>query len=1003
MDTRINIYINNDEARKKLYETEEAIRKNTDALEKLTAAGRGNSEEAKTLRAENDRFSKSLQEQKREIGLTALSYTELQKQYRAVRKDWADAIPGSEYREELKEQLIEIKEQMEESGISSVRVAGAFEKSAERINTANLTATLSTRGLQGTISALWTTIKANPLGFIIGLAASLYAVIGRLESRFKTYNAEAEVTARINEKIGESVVAETTKINLLHEALADNNLSLEKRRDALRQLQAIVPEYHASLTESGRLLGDNTAALDKYIQKVKEKALADAYAAEYARLVVEKQRKGIEAAQTLVQNTLDLSLLNVNQITKLKALWANMNGDMDATLQNVINMGAQIDFVEGKMKESALKTLGSDEKKTRATIDKAYQERRDANQRNFEADMQRFEEQSVILYAANKDKYDRGLISEAEYNEQIKILDDNYARHRLVAKKQFDDEELAAERGKKADLKILNAEDAENISAENKKKYAAERTILDGHLAASILAVKQAEAEGKKDEETADAEIKSIKTRHLNSLFELQKKYGQDTIATQTQIADIVIANAKAEAERAMEITRQFLKDRETALNASFKKNIDAQVAGLADSVKLMEAQVKHLAAAKNTVQDHLKGLVSGSAAQWMVDVDSMATAMKQSFVQVDELVEAGVMSASEGMKKKIEIGVASVAQMALMITQNVGNIMQSFVDAQMSAEEARHNKSLGKLQDYYSAQIDAAAGNEDEQQRLREEYADKKAELDYQSEVKKLEIEKKAADVQLAINIATATAQAALAIVQCLAMLGPIAGPIAAAMVGAATLVQIYAMKKQRDAIKSKTIETPNLTSSGSSSGSSSSTTGTAREITTPKRTDYVRGYEDGGYTDVIRAQDGRRFRAKVNPRGRGYIDGPELLVGERGREFVANAEAVNNPRIRPVFDIIDQAQRRGTVGRLNMRTIARSLGGIRARGYAGGGYTGGDGGGVVYGDNAPVLALLGQLHDDILQVKDAIRTDHRAYVVLSDLNAMQQKLDTAKNLARL
>ena len=84
-------------------------------------------------------------------------------------------------------------------------------------------------------------------------------------------------------------------------------------------------------------------------------------------------------------------------------------------------------------------------------------------------------------------------------------------------------------------------------------------------------------------------------------------------------------------------------------------------------------------------------------------------------------------------------------------------------------------------------------------------------------------------------------------------------------------------------------------------------------------------------------------------------------------------------------------------------MRTIARSLGGIRARGYAAGGYTGAAGGGVVYGDNGPVLALLGQIHDDILQLKEAIRTDHRAYVVLSDLNAMQQKLDTAKNLARL
>lgn len=246
------------------------------------------------------------------------------------------------------------------------------------------------------------------------------------------------------------------------------------------------------------------------------------------------------------------------------------------------------------------------------------------------------------------------------------------------------------------------------------------------------------------------------------------------------------------------------------------------------------------------------------------------------------------------------------------------------------------------------------------------------------------------------------ATAQAAAAIIQCFATLGPIAGPIAAAIVAAATALQIRAMKAQRDAILSQTIEAPNLSSSASSNSSLAST-GTSREITPLKQTEYVRGYEDGGYTDVTRAQDGRHFRAKVNPYGRGYIDGPELLVGESGREFVANAEAVSNPHIRPVFDIIDQAQRRGTVSRLNMRAIARSLGGIRARGYAAGGYTGGGGGGLVYGDTGPMLDLLGQIHDDILQVKDAIRTEHRAYVVLSDIHAMQQKLDVAKNLARL
>lgn len=1000
--SRVNIYINT-EGKEGLYETEEAIRKNEEALSKLTAAGKKNSDEARALRAENERLTKTLREQKREVGLTALSYTELKKQYQSVYREWAKAIPGSEHRAALEKQLGEIKEQIDASSLSSQRSAQVFERSAEQINSANVLATLSARGLRGTISALWTTIKANPIGAVLGLLGSLWAIMSRLETSMKTYNAEAEVTARINEKIGESVVAETTKINLLHQALTDSNLSLEKRRDALKQLQAIVPEYHASLTENGRLVGDNTEALDKYIQKVKEKALAEAYAAEYARLVIEKERKGMEAAQTVIQNTLNLSGLNANLFTKFKALWANINGDIDETLRQVEFTGTQVDIVKEKMEEYALKMLGGDEKQTRESIEDHYQAIRDKNKTELDKVLQVQKDYEAQYSQERKNDFESNRITQEQYDKDMAAMKERVRQTILAAQEKYDAEELAARQIHRAALKALNTEDTEKVKAENKKKYDAERTILDGHLAASILTVKQAQAEGKKNEQTADAEIKSIKSRHLNSLLELQKKYGQDTVSTQTEMADIAIANAKTEAERAMAITRQYLKDRETAINAAFKKNTDAQVAGLQEQLDAYQKYINELKKRVDEIDRTIHDAFKSGRAGWISDIDNMVSSTKEGFATIDALVEAGEMKAQDALKKKIQLAAISIEQIATTILQQASGIANMIADAAYSAEEERYNKSLGKLQDYYSAQIDAAAGNEDEQQRLREEYADKKAELDYQSEVKKLEIEKKAADVQLAINIATATAQAALAIVQCFAMLGPIAGPIAAAMVGAATLVQIYAMKKQRDAIKSKTIEAPNLTSSTTGTGSSSSITGTAREITTPKRTDYVRGYEDGGYTDVIRAQDGRRFRAKVNPRGRGYIDGPELLVGEKGREFVANAEAVNNPHIRPVFDIIDQAQRRGTVGRLNMRTIARSLGGIRARGYAGGGYTGGDGGGVVYGDNAPVLALLGQLHDDILQVKDAIRTDHRAYVVLSDLNAMQQKLDTAKNLARL
>lgn len=354
-------------------------------------------------------------------------------------------------------------------------------------------------------------------------------------------------------------------------------------------------------------------------------------------------------------------------------------------------------------------------------------------------------------------------------------------------------------------------------------------------------------------------------------------------------------------------------------------------------------------------------------------------------------------------MKAKIGGIVEALSASISSIGQSLSTLVSVQTQIAMDEEEARYQKSSTRLKKHYDQQINAAAGNEEEQQRLREEYAQQKEMLDYRTEVKKLDIEKKAADAQFAINIGTATAQAALAIVQCYAQLGPWAGSIAAVMVAATTAIQIKAMKAQRDAVKNKTIESPSL--SGSTSVTPPSATPPAiREVTDSQSTSYVRGYEDGGYTDVSRSQDGRRYRAAVRPGQRGYIGRPTILVGEDGGEFVANAQATRNPHLRPVFDIIDAAQRRGTVARLNMGVIARSLSGARVRGYAAGGYTYDPKGAMaaVAADNGQVLAMMAQIRADIDRLNTTMGQKHKAYVVLNELNDMQQKLDDAKNFAR-
>lgn len=109
----------------------------------------------------------------------------------------------------------------------------------------------------------------------------------------------------------------------------------------------------------------------------------------------------------------------------------------------------------------------------------------------------------------------------------------------------------------------------------------------------------------------------------------------------------------------------------------------------------------------------------------------------------------------------------------------------------------------------------------------------------------------------------------------------------------------------------------------------------------TTSPNTSYTRvpGRQSGGYIDVTRAQDGKEFQAVYDPKRRGFIDKPTVIVGEgpagSSKEWVASNEAVKNPTIAPILSILDQAQQAGTIRTLDLnkylqaQAIGRQSGG--------------------------------------------------------------------------
>ena len=225
-------------------------------------------------------------------------------------------------------------------------------------------------------------------------------------------------------------------------------------------------------------------------------------------------------------------------------------------------------------------------------------------------------------------------------------------------------------------------------------------------------------------------------------------------------------------------------------------------------------------------------------------------------------------------------------------------------------AAQALQQAEIANVDAKYDAEIEAAKNAGKDTTELEKKKADEK-----------LKIQKKYADVNFAIQAAQIIASTASAIAKTFSELGFPAGIPAAALMGITGAAQLAAALAERNKVKRMTL---------SGAGGSAAASG-ARVAT---------GLESGGSIDVERKQDGKMFHADYNPDKRGFIDKPTVIVGEGGyghsKEWVASNAAVENPTIAPFIDIIDRAQRAGTIRTLDMNKFLIQ----QAQGRASGGY---------------------------------------------------------------
>lgn len=435
---------------------------------------------------------------------------------------------------------------------------------------------------------------------------------------------------------------------------------------------------------------------------------------------------------------------------------------------------------------------------------------------------------------------------------------------------------------------------------------------------AQLATLKSLYANGLMDKATYEAQKAVVEEDFLKQKMATAEKYGKDTDQFMNQLLDRQIARmekAKAMLKEEMDEMARYQAGLDEADASRFGSSTGDK--GIADQEAYDSFQEKIWAKANEIKQSLVE--------------DSARTEYETQMKWIEKLHKDGLLSDEEFEKAKLDQKLGFAAKIAQEVNR-YAEMASNFSNALKEAETAQ-------LEAEYQKQLTAAGDNAEERERIEAEY-----------EQKKLDMQKKYADVDMVINIAKAIASGALAAVEAFAAAGgnPVLGGIFAALIAATTAAEVATIVAQRNAIKN--------TSIGGGGSSSAPKTG-ERKMT---------GYSEGGFTP----------KAASDSTAVGVV---------HANEYVAPAWMV---RQNPVtFANLERYRKAGSHGRS----------GSVSRGFADGGFTGSPGGAST-GSAAAQIDIEAAVEAAIRRVMDdgAIR----AYVVRKDIEELDAQTLKFKKL---
>lgn len=810
--------------------------------------------------------------------------------------------------------------------------------------------------------AAWASMNATMKASVFGLIAAGVALLAmKLWDMKKAADASTLAQKALNNIRAEAqkqVVEEKLKLENLVKVAKDEKLSMDERYKAVDALNKIVPQYNATIDKTTKKFRASDKALKAYINN-----LVKLYEVQGAKKQIQslaEQRAELEVKLAGAKKNLSgaKSAQGVSYTTSWGAV-GNTQSDAVGHFQSQVNsisnsikqLDAQINAITGAFGKGIM---------TQTVKESSEPEVPDSG-----------------IGGGGGGKGGGGHTGTVNTTTTQPDPDD-------IASKRFSE-------NRQADIDAANQDYQQDVNnwemalarkKVSQEKYDLAMQALKTQHTANILAIETSYSEQSQNIGIADgAKKKALQDKQQANLRAAEQAHFDQQVAVEQAYQD-ALAKVMEQGETQQELTLEQQRDQklevlkgyyQAALNMAKQNGEDTTQ--LEKAYKDIRAQIQKEYITKQKEQLDEQDEKKKQARQ-ALGFDQQSEYDRQ-LQQLKQALDNQYITQQEYEQRVQQLKKESFMKQAEYYTNLFSNAVTSLQNAEMANVDAK-----------YDAEIKAAEGNTALQEKLEKKKANEK-----------LKIQKKYADVNFAMQVAQIISNTAVSIMKAYSELGPIAGSVAAALMGVTGAAQLAVANAERQKVKRMTLN-------GSASGTSSAGSRVAS------------GRESGGRIDVEREQDGKHFNAEYAPGKRGYVDHPTVIVGEgprgRSKEWVASNAALENPTIAPLINLMDAAQRAGQIRTFDMSKYlmamqGRALGGSIARQSARISQEIAPGGADFYVRTQESAhrdagnATSGRNNDELLELLRELKRDGiRSFVSLSDLDAKQELRNQARKFAK-